>query len=142
MEQVDNGNSLHIEVCPEVVAGQRVVNVDIFDAQNRHRDAFLEHDLLLLWVGAVQGRVHSETTEASPVMEADSEENAVKIGRLGGIFGWSCEFQCNLEVGRGGSDARQANVAWIVYFEISADPLLDKLDFILVPCLGLLNSKL
>ena len=79
MEEVDDGDGLLVEVDPEGVLGLGVVDVHILDAHHGHLDSLHQQDLSFLGVGGEHRRVHSETVKTMVIVEADYEEDGVKL---------------------------------------------------------------
>ena len=97
MEEVDYCDSLVVEVIPEGISNQRVVDVKVLNSENVNSNSFHEEDLLLFWVRAVQRRVHPESVEAIEVLEADGEDDALErfCFGSGGLGSSLCELECN-----------------------------------------------
>ena len=83
MDEVDDGDGLVVEVVPEGVGGERVVDVHVLDSEHGHSHSLCKQDLLLLRVRAVQRRVHPESSEAKVVLEADGEDDTLESFGLG-----------------------------------------------------------
>ena len=95
MEQVDDVNDSVDEWVPERVGQSHLVlDLQVLTTENSHLGALLEQDLLLVWVGRVQGRVHSETGEAVEVVASNQEECRNKFAS---VSSWHGKLQGNLE---------------------------------------------
>ena len=73
MEHIDNSDSLVVEVLPEGVPGEAVADLDFFNSENCHWATFNQQNFFLLWVCAIQGRIHPKAKETVPVLEANDE---------------------------------------------------------------------
>ena len=95
MEQVDDVNDSVDEWVPErVCQSHLVLDLQVLTTENSHLGALLEQDLLLVWVGRVQGRVHSETSETVVVVASNEEEGGNKPASL---RSWHGKLQGNFE---------------------------------------------
>ena len=74
--------------------------------EDSHTDTLHEKNLLLVGMGRVQRRVHSETHEATIVLATDNEESR---NMTLGILRRQSKIQGHLETHRGRSRSRQAN---------------------------------
>ena len=111
MEHVNNSNGLVVEILPEGVSGEAIVNLDFLDSKNSHWATFDQENFSLLWVGTKQGRIHSEAKEAEPVVEANDEQNTVQIFRIVVIIASLCKLHGNSVAQRSRSDTWKADVA-------------------------------
>ena len=127
MVEVDDGDGLVVEVVPEGICRERVVDVHILYSKHSHWHSFHEQDLLLLRVRTVQRRVHPESVEAVEVVEADGEDDTLEGLGLGGerLDSCLCELECNSVARRSRCHAWQVDEVWLVGIPFFSDAPLE-----------------
>ena len=95
LEEVDNVDDSVVERNPEGVRRrQSVVDDKVISANNGDLSAFHQEHLLLVRVGRVERRVHSEPSEL-PVVLADDDEQSWDVSFS--LLRTKCKLQSNFE---------------------------------------------
>ena len=95
VEQVDDMDDSVGKRNPERISQTHlIINLQVLTSKNGNPSALLEQDLLFVWMSRVQGRIHSETSEAVVVVTSNEEESGNK---LSSVSSWHGELQSNFE---------------------------------------------